>query len=87
MHAAAFRGNVEKPMAQGGGWPARGRHDTSRIVSRRSAAVSRRLGRRGWAFVISGYLTTSLTATERQAGKFTLAGFYERRARRILPEL
>jgi peptidoglycan/LPS O-acetylase OafA/YrhL len=38
-------------------------------------------------FVISGYLITSLIASERQAGEFSLAGFYERRARRILPAL
>lgn len=38
-------------------------------------------------FVISGYLITSIIAAEKDAGKFTLAGFYERRARRILPAL
>ena len=38
-------------------------------------------------FVISGYLITSLIMTEQQAGSFTLKGFYERRARRILPAL
>ena len=38
-------------------------------------------------FVISGYLITSIIVTERLAGSFTLAGFYERRARRILPAL
>lgn len=38
-------------------------------------------------FVISGYLITSIIATEMQAGKFSLIGFYERRARRILPAL
>jgi peptidoglycan/LPS O-acetylase OafA/YrhL len=38
-------------------------------------------------FVISGYLITSLILTERRTGVFTLAGFYERRARRILPAL
>jgi peptidoglycan/LPS O-acetylase OafA/YrhL len=31
-------------------------------------------------FVISGYLITSVILAERQAGTFTLAGFYERRA-------
>jgi peptidoglycan/LPS O-acetylase OafA/YrhL len=38
-------------------------------------------------FVISGYLITSLILTELDAGSFTLARFYERRARRILPAL
>lgn len=38
-------------------------------------------------FVISGYLITALILAERRAGIFTLAGFYERRARRILPAL
>jgi peptidoglycan/LPS O-acetylase OafA/YrhL len=38
-------------------------------------------------FVISGYLITSIILAERQAGTFTLVGFYERRARRILPAL
>lgn len=38
-------------------------------------------------FVISGYLITSIILTEKQAGTFTLVGFYERRARRILPAL
>ena len=38
-------------------------------------------------FVISGYLITSIIVTEMQAGTFTLARFYERRARRILPAL
>ena len=38
-------------------------------------------------FVISGYLITSLILAEKQAGTFTLVGFYERRARRILPAL
>jgi peptidoglycan/LPS O-acetylase OafA/YrhL len=38
-------------------------------------------------FVVSGYLITTLILVERRAGKFTLAGFYERRARRILPAL
>jgi len=36
-------------------------------------------------FVISGYLITSIIVAEKQAGTFTLLGFYERRARRILP--
>jgi peptidoglycan/LPS O-acetylase OafA/YrhL len=38
-------------------------------------------------FVISGYLITSLILAERTAGRFTIVGFYERRARRILPAL
>ena len=38
-------------------------------------------------FVLSGYLITSIIRSELQAGTFTLAGFYERRARRILPAL
>ena len=38
-------------------------------------------------FVISGYLITSLIVTEKTAGRFSLLGFYERRARRILPAL
>jgi len=38
-------------------------------------------------FVISGYLITSIILAEREAGSFSLIGFYERRARRILPAL
>lgn len=38
-------------------------------------------------FVISGYLITSIIISEKQAGTFTIAKFYERRARRILPAL
>jgi peptidoglycan/LPS O-acetylase OafA/YrhL len=38
-------------------------------------------------FVISGYLITSLIVSEKQRGIFSLANFYERRARRILPAL
>ena len=38
-------------------------------------------------FVISGYLITSIILVELAAGHFTLARFYERRARRILPAL
>lgn len=38
-------------------------------------------------FVISGYLITSIILAEKEAGKFTLLSFYERRARRILPAL
>jgi peptidoglycan/LPS O-acetylase OafA/YrhL len=36
-------------------------------------------------FVISGYLITTLIVLEQQRGRFTIASFYERRARRILP--
>ena len=38
-------------------------------------------------FVISGYLITSIILKEKEAGVFTIANFYERRARRILPAL
>ena len=38
-------------------------------------------------FVISGYLITSIILSEQEAGRFSLAAFYERRARRILPAL
>jgi peptidoglycan/LPS O-acetylase OafA/YrhL len=38
-------------------------------------------------FVISGYLITSILIAEREAGTYSLLGFYERRARRILPAL
>lgn len=38
-------------------------------------------------FVISGYLITSIILQGQQRGRFTLSGFYERRARRILPAL
>lgn len=38
-------------------------------------------------FVLSGYLITSILLREHRAGTFTIAGFYERRARRILPAL
>lgn len=38
-------------------------------------------------FVISGYLITSIILAEKTAGTFTITGFYERRARRILPAL
>ena len=38
-------------------------------------------------FVISGYLITSIILRKRESGSFTLAGFYERRARRLLPAL
>jgi len=38
-------------------------------------------------FVISGYLITTIIVTEMREGGFTLVGFYERRARRILPAL
>lgn len=36
-------------------------------------------------FVISGFLITSLILKDLEAGKFTLANFWERRARRIIP--
>ncbi len=38
-------------------------------------------------FVISGFLITSVILADMQAERFTLFGFYERRARRILPAL
>lgn len=38
-------------------------------------------------FVISGYLITTIILHELDQGSFTIAGFYERRARRILPAL
>lgn len=38
-------------------------------------------------FVISGYLITAIILSEIKAGSFSLAKFYERRARRILPAL
>ena len=38
-------------------------------------------------FVISGYLITTIILRERTNGQFSLLGFYERRARRILPAL
>ncbi|MGC4079225.1 MAG: acyltransferase family protein [Rubrivivax sp.] len=38
-------------------------------------------------FVISGFLITSIIAGELDTGRFSVAGFYERRARRILPAL
>lgn len=38
-------------------------------------------------FVISGFLITSLIQEDRQRGRFSIADFYERRARRILPAL
>lgn len=38
-------------------------------------------------FVISGYLITSIILASKRDGVFTLAQFYERRARRILPAL
>lgn len=38
-------------------------------------------------FVISGYLITSIILAEKQSGTFSLIGFYERRAKRILPAL
>lgn len=38
-------------------------------------------------FVISGYLISSILFRELETGRFSLVGFYERRARRILPAL
>ena len=38
-------------------------------------------------FVISGFLITRLILEELQTMSFSLSGFYERRARRILPAL
>ena len=38
-------------------------------------------------FVISGYLITGILLRDLRAGRFSLARFYERRARRILPAL
>ncbi len=38
-------------------------------------------------FVISGFLITAIIRREVSEGRFTLIGFYERRARRILPAL
>jgi len=38
-------------------------------------------------FVISGYLITSIILRELAAGEFSIAAFYERRVRRILPAL
>ncbi len=38
-------------------------------------------------FVLSGYLITAIILGEQAKGTFTVAGFYERRARRILPAL
>ena len=38
-------------------------------------------------FVISGYLITSIIVRELTAGEFSIARFYERRVRRILPAL
>ncbi|MDO9150113.1 MAG: acyltransferase family protein [Methylotenera sp.] len=38
-------------------------------------------------FVISGFLITTIILSEIQAGNFSIANFYERRVRRILPAL
>lgn len=53
-------------------------------------------GIRGWSggyvgvdvfFVVSGYLITSIILADLERGNFSIAAFYERRARRILPAL
>ncbi|MBY0558346.1 MAG: acyltransferase [Hyphomicrobium sp.] len=38
-------------------------------------------------FVLSGFLITSIIASELEAGTFSIAGFYDRRIRRIVPAL
>jgi peptidoglycan/LPS O-acetylase OafA/YrhL len=38
-------------------------------------------------FVISGYLITTIILSDLETGQFSITGFYERRARRILPVL
>ena len=38
-------------------------------------------------FVISGYLISRIILSEREAGKFSLVGFYGKRVKRILPAL
>lgn len=38
-------------------------------------------------FVISGFLITAIISAEMRAGTFSMAGFYERRVRRLLPTL
>lgn len=38
-------------------------------------------------FVVSGYLITAILISELERGDFSIARFYERRARRILPAL
>ena len=38
-------------------------------------------------FVISGYLITTVILNEKERGEFSIASFYERRTRRILPVL
>jgi peptidoglycan/LPS O-acetylase OafA/YrhL len=38
-------------------------------------------------FVISGFLITTIIEDDLKAGRFSIVGFYERRARRILPAL
>jgi peptidoglycan/LPS O-acetylase OafA/YrhL len=89
MRAAEFRGNLEGPMQY------RKEVDGLRaiavlpVILFHAGVPAFRGGFVGVDvfFVISGYLITSLIAAERQSGRFTLLGFYERRARRILPAL
>jgi peptidoglycan/LPS O-acetylase OafA/YrhL len=38
-------------------------------------------------FVLSGFLITTVVLERKQAGRFTYAGFYQRRAQRLLPAL
>jgi peptidoglycan/LPS O-acetylase OafA/YrhL len=89
MRGAALRGNLEGPMEY------RKEVDGLRAIAVLPVILFHAgvpMFRGGFVgvdvfFVISGYLITSLIAAERQAGRFTLSGFYERRARRILPAL
>ncbi|QGT94681.1 acyltransferase [Pseudidiomarina andamanensis] len=56
-------------------------------MPRRFFLVFRRVRRCGYFFVISGYLITSIIIKELKQNRFSIASFYERRARRILPAL